>query len=389
MAAVIIGVDASRLSARVATGTERYTREVIKSLLQLAPQHEFWLYAREPLDLQATLGVEGREPARLRVICIPQARLWTHLGLAREIATRPPDALFIPAHVLPLSQAIRRTTRTVVTIHDVGYRHFPKAHPWRQRAYLEWGTWLSARFASAIAVDSDATRRDVRRFYHTPEARIAVAYPGPLPLVEVTDAAREAIRALIPALPDSPYALFIGTLQPRKNLRRLIQAWKLLLESMESTDVPKPALLVAGAKGWGGEDLAAEAARLGLGNAVRFLGYVSDMDKAVLLHGARAFVFPSLYEGFGLPVLEAQQAGIPVVCSNSSSLPEAAGEGALLVDPLDTTALAGALRRALYDDGAREQLIIAGRNNLRRFSWRNCATVILRLLENDVMIRAT
>jgi glycosyltransferase involved in cell wall biosynthesis len=399
MEAVIIGIDASRLSARVATGTERYTREVIRALLQIAPQHEFHLYVREPLDPQVVLGAEGRTQLRLRVIHIPQVRLWTHIGLAREIAARPPDALFIPAHVLPLPQAIRHATRTVatrtvVTIHDVGYRHFPQAHPWRQRAYLDWSTWLAARFASAVVVDSDATRRDVQRFYHTPDARIAVAYPGPLPLVEVTDAAREAVRALIPALPalaggaatgEPPYALFIGTLQPRKNLRRLIYAWKMLLED---TCGPKPVLLVAGAKGWGGEDIVGEVASLAVGDYVHFIGYVSDVDKAALLDGARAFVFPSLYEGFGFPVLEAQQAGVPVVCSNTSSLPEVAGDGAVLVDPLDTGALAGALRQVLYNHAARVRLIAAGRRNLSRFSWQHCAAVILRQLENDGMIKS-
>ncbi len=125
-----------------------------------------------------------------------------------------------------------------------------------------------------------------------------------------------------------------------------------------------------------------EVHALGLEGDVRFTGYVSDVEKAVLMRGARAFAFPSLYEGFGLPVLEAQSAGVPVVCSNTSSLPEVAGDAALLVDPLDVPAIAMALSTALFDEPARARLSAAGRANLARFSWDHCARVILNLLEN-------
>ncbi|MCL4505219.1 MAG: glycosyltransferase family 4 protein [Chloroflexi bacterium] len=391
MTAVIIGIDASRLSGAISTGTERYSREVIKALLRCAPQHEYRLYTREPLTLSTLLTDGGCDSAqhfdRVTVVHIRQQRLWTHIGLAREIALRPPDAFFIPAHVLPLSQAIRRTTRSVVTIHDVGYRHFPQAHPLRQRLLLEWGTALSARYASAVVVDSEATRRDVQRFYRTRTERIAVAYPGPIPPVEVSGLDAHNVMVKYGLSDSCPYVLFIGTQQPRKNLARLIQAWRLLddglLHSAPTVDGARPQLIVAGSKGWGGEDLPRLAAALGLGDSVRFIGYISDMEKAALLRGARVFAFPSLYEGFGFPVLEAQSAGVPVVCSNTSALPEVAGDGAILIDPFDVQAMAGALRDCLFDASIRKRLIQAGRQNVTRFNWDRCAGVVMGLLEGD------
>ncbi|MCL5995363.1 MAG: glycosyltransferase family 4 protein [Chloroflexi bacterium] len=409
---MVIGIDASRLSAAVQTGTERYSREVIAALLRLAPQHHFRLYTRAALTpyplspwergvapvrpFEPGEGAAGAEffpllprgegvggEGNVEIVPIAQPRLWTHIGLAREIAARPPDALFIPAHVLPFSQALWPTTRSVVTIHDVGYRHFPGAHPWKQRLYLDASTALNARAAVAVVVDSDATRRDVQHFYGTPGEKISVAYPGVLPLASIDEPGARDARARFGVDEGTPYVLSVGTLQPRKNLRRLIQAWRLLIDSPCPPGVIPPVLILAGARGWGGEDLHGVVAALGLAQRVRLIGYVSDVEKAALLRGARAFAFPSLYEGFGFPVLEAQTAGVPVVCSNTSSLPEVAGAAALLVDPLDVQALAAALRQAIFDEPVRRHLIAAGRNNVTRFSWERCAQVILTLLSTQ------
>ncbi|HEY3289844.1 MAG TPA: glycosyltransferase family 1 protein, partial [Anaerolineae bacterium] len=318
---MIIGIDASRITTGTSTGTERYAREVISALVKLAPQHTYRLYTRAPLDSDFLQSLMAVRAAPILVVMMRQPHLWTHLRLARELNTRPPDALFIPAHVLPLPQAYHRTTRTVVTIHDVGYRHFPAAHPFKQRAYLDVSTSISARFASAIIADSAATKADVQRYYHTPETRIHVAYPGPVPLASVTEEEESAVGAKYNLTVEQPYVLSIGTLQPRKNLRRLLLAFAQLMSHHAQTpgDARRPHLLIAGKPGWGGEDLQGDVRRLDLTDYVRFLGYVDDKEKAVLLKRASVFAFPSLYEGFGFPVLEAQQAGVPVVCSNTSS----------------------------------------------------------------------
>jgi glycosyltransferase involved in cell wall biosynthesis len=374
---VVIGIDASRLSEAVLTGTERYTREMITALVRRYPGHRFLLYARPGT---APLPLPDDVASRVVLRRIGPPRLWTHAGLGRELKLRPPDAVFIPAHVLPLPQVFGSRLRAVVTIHDAGYRRFPEAHPLRQRLYLELGTAFTARCASALVVDSEATRADVRRYYGVAEDRIRVAYPGMLPLADVIERDRCSVLRRFGLEPGQPYALFVGTLQPRKNLRRLLQAWRWVVDQAPSVERSRLRLVLAGGQGWGGEDLHGLAERLGLAKAVVWTGYVTDVDKSALMHEARALAFPSLYEGFGLPVLEAQSAGLPVVTSATSSLPEAAGDAALLVDPLDEGAIGRALRDALWDAPLRARLIEAGRRNVRRFRWEDAAEVVMELL---------
>jgi glycosyltransferase involved in cell wall biosynthesis len=175
-----------------------------------------------------------------------------------------------------------------------------------------------------------------------------------------------------------PYFLYLGTLQPRKNLARLIEAFGAI--DFGHFERP-PSLVIAGKPGWLHQDLSAQVARLGLERRIAFPGYVSDEDKAPLISGAIAFVFPSLYEGFGLPVVEAQACGCPVVTSNSSSLPEAAGQAALLVDPHDTSAISHALLQVAIDDAMRTSLSERGLANARRFSWEACARIVLHAIE--------
>ncbi len=317
------------------------------------------------------------------MVTIFRRRLWTHLGLARELAAHPPDALFVPAHVLPVTFArdyVRRKVRAVVTVHDVGYRHFPNAHPPAQRLYLDLGTRFSVRHADVVITDSEATRRDVVRFYgdSIAHSQVVVAHPGPLPLVDVREDDERRALAKFGLDDGRPYVLHVGTLQPRKNLRRLIQAWARVMHRMGSTGLQ---LVLAGGRGWGGEDLQAEVRAVGAQPSVKLIGYVGDAEKAALMRRARAYVFPSLYEGFGFPLLEAQSVGVPVACSHASSLPEVAGGSALLFDPFDVEAMAHALEVVIADEDVRRRLVEAGYSNLSRFSWEACARIVLDSLE--------
>ena len=380
---MIIGIDASRLSGTVQTGTERYSREVIQALIQIAPQHRFRLYARnERVSSELMRGDQSQCEAQVRPI--RRRRLWTHTGLGIEIMRRPPDALFIPAHVLPITLALpgqSGQTRVVVTLHDIGYRHFPAAHPWQQRVYLDWSARFAAQRASCIVADSEATRQDIHRFYRAPLARIRVAYPGATTLPKITEEERQAAQRRFGLDAGQTFALHVGTLQPRKNLRRLVRAWRRVAADYPA-DLPAPLLVLAGASGWGDEAtrLRAEIETQGLTDSVRLIGYITDKEKASLLSVARALAFPSLHEGFGFPVLEAQSAGVPVVCSNTSSLPEVAGDGAILVNPLDEHAIGDGLLQAMRDPAIRSRLITAGIRNVARFNWQDCARVILEAL---------
>jgi len=375
---VLIGIDASRALGARLTGTERYARAAISALIALRTQHRFRLYLRRlPANEEATWLSEGAVEQRV----LGPARLWTHLGLGRAVLSEPPDALFIPAHVLPFSFAhpsLRRRIRSAVTVHDVGHRRFPTAHPLTQRLYLELSTRFALRFASAVIVDSEATRCDMRNFYGAARARIVVAHPGPPLLPEVSTAEGERLRAHLGLTGNVAYALHIGTLQPRKNLCRLIRAWARCLA--RDPELASARLVLAGGAGWGREDLRAEVAAAGAEGTVILTGYVSDAEKAALLRGARAYVFPSLHEGFGFPALEAQMTNLPLACSRTSALPEVAGAGALYFDPHDEEEMATALRTVMTDERVRCHLIAAGQRNLTRFSWRACAQTILSQL---------
>lgn len=369
---MLIGIDASRAVTARPTGTEGYSRRLIQALLALQGQrmdtahHRFRLYFR---SIPPTNLFPGLELVHTDVVVIPFSRLWTHIRLSWEMARHPPDVLFVPAHVLP----IVHPQASLVTIHDLGYLYFPETHPWPQRLYLDLSTRWNARVAAHILADSEATKSDLVTHYATPPDKITVAYPGRddtlAPVRDPTEI--EAVRASY-GIPGD-YFLYVGTLQPRKNLSRIITAFA-TLES-ETT------LVLAGKRGWLYDDLFTQVRHIGLERRVRFPGYISDKDKAALMSGALAFVFPSLYEGFGLPVIEAQSCGCPVITSTTSSLPEVAGDAALLVDPNDVAAIATAMRCVVADPVLREDLIARGFVNARRFSWKACAQSVLNAVE--------
>ncbi|MFZ1755856.1 MAG: glycosyltransferase family 1 protein [Caldilineaceae bacterium] len=403
---MIIGIDASRVLRARRTGTERYSLEIIRHLLALpeAAAHRFRLYVPEALsnapddrpgstDTGENRNADFTENAdsadfislhqrssvatlraaqsfwndpKVETRVLPGRRLWTHTALAWEMVRRRPDVLFVPSHVIPFLPP-GLLPPAVVTLHDVGYRRFPAAHTRGQRRYLELSTRWSSFAARQVIAPSQATAADLGRFYGTPASKVRVIYEaaGALPQTEFL-AETQSVN----------YALYVGTIQPRKNLARLIDAYALLVER-EKIDWE---LVIAGGVGWLGGQFRARVAGLGLDGRIHFPGYVDDADLPALFQNALFFAFPSLYEGFGLPVLEAQQMGVAVMTSNNSSLPEVAGDAALLVDPNDTEAIADAMLRLSRDESLRQELIAKGYKNVKRFSWEKAARETLAVL---------
>jgi len=392
-----IGIDASRIAVAARTGTEHYTYELLAALAQRDRVSHYTLYCNQLPTVLPPLG------PNFALRSIPFPRLWTHLRLSAELALRPPDVLFVPAHVLPLGAPLRRRTRTVVTIHDMGYLHFPEAHTHMHRRYLRLSTLWSARAADRVIAISTATRDDLVRYTGVRPDKIAVIHHGvserlrPITDQTAIDAAlsRYGIR--------QPYFLYLGTVQPRKNLVRLIEAFAQFDErrktkderSMIATYIGEPSsfvlrpssetsalqLVIAGKKGWLTEAIERRAAELGVADRVSFIGYLPDEDVPALLSGALGFVFPSLYEGFGMPVLEAMACGAPVLASDSSSLPEVAGDAALLVDPTDVGAIAAGLARLAHDASLRADLRARGLARAAQFTWDRCAAQTLEVLQ--------
>ena len=350
-----IAIDASRSTAAAPTGTETYSLRLLQAIIAANDR------SANPAAL--TLHFRDRPSAGLfqsseHVVQshIPWPRLWTHLRLAAKLWRAKPDLTFVPAHTLPLFFP----GRAIVTVHDLGFKRFPAAHPLAQRAYLDATTRYSQARADLIFADSQATAADLGAFYGTPARKIRVVYPG---IDQTGSPPRAQDVAAVRAKFQLPrrYFLFLGTLQPRKNIARIVAAftrWGATNNEYET------ALVLAGARGWLFEEAWLKGSR-----RVILTGYISEADKAALLAGAIALVFPSLYEGFGFPALEAMAAGAPVIASKTSSLGEIVGGSGILVDPLDTDAIAKAMGRLSSDAGLRRELRRLGYERAKQFTW--------------------
>lgn len=358
-----IAIDASRTTRPEPTGTEYYALRLIQSLIaanESRPQPFFLsLYFRDaPLaDLFAT-SVYVKEQV------IPFPRLWTHLRFAAAILQTRPDITFVPAHTLPFVFP----GAGLVTVHDLGYRHFPEAHSWFQRAYLDLSTRFSQGRATLVLADSEATAADLNQFYGTRTDKIRVVYPGVdgaalKSSAQNIETAREKYR--LPAR----YFLFIGTLQPRKNIERIVKAFRRWQREHDDDDT---ALVLAGAEGW-----LFDASWLDGAANVIVTGYIDEADKGSLLAGAIALVFPSLYEGFGFPAVEAMHCGTAVIASETSCLPELVGGAGLLVNPLDVAAIAEAMGRCSSDAALRLLLSERGIQQAKRFTWKAAAQQVM------------
>ncbi len=359
----LLGIDASRALSDMPTGIEGYAYHLLRALLPHLSDWRVRLYFSRPPPADLFPEAEKR--------VIPFPRLWTHIRLAWEIQRHPPAVLFVPSHVLPW----RTPCRSLVTVHDLGFRAFPQAHPWRQRVYLEWSTRHNVLTATHVLADSRATKQAIIEAYRVPEEKITVAYPGyESDLAPVRDPAKLAAVREKYRIPGE-YIVFLGRLHPRKNLVRLVEAFALLLRAH-----PQLILVLAGPSGWLTDPLHERVRALGLEDKVLFPGYITPEDKAALLSGARVFAYPSLYEGFGFPALEAQACGTPLLAGNTSSLPEVVGKGGVLVPPQDVQAIFQGLLRLVEDQSLRNEVVAAGYANLRAFSWEATAATVAQVL---------
>ncbi len=267
---------------------------------------------------------------------------------------------------------------TVVTIYDLSFLLFPRSFQRLRRFYLGLFTRISAQKARRVIAVSENTRRDIVRLLEIPPEKVEVIHCGvgeifrPLPEGEVDNFRRRR------GLPER-FILFIGTLEPRKNVATLIEAYSLLIARY-----PSLKLIIGGAKGWFCEGIFAEVDRLGLQGRVLFPGYIPQRELPFWYNAAELFVYPSLYEGFGLPPLEAMACGTPVIASDASSLPEVVGEAGMLVNPLDVEALAEAMGHVLSDEALRRGMSERGLKRARRFSWRKMAHETVQLYRRAV-----
>lgn len=347
MSRPVVAVDAGPALRPGRTGTELVAWELCHRLPGIAPELDFRLFA----------PVSGTDD--LPVTRLPARRLFTQLRLPRELWRHRPDLFFAPAHVVPFLVP----SRTVAVVHDLAFERHPEAYAARDREYLRLTTRWAVRRCRLLITPSEATRQDLLELYHVAADRVVTVHLGGGERVPEVDAA-EMERRLDALGVTRPYVLQVGRVEIKKQPQLTLRAVERLAG---------PRLVLAGAT-----PDAVLAGRLASSAACTLLGRVSDADREALYQGAAAVAVPSLYEGFGFPVLEAMRRGAPVVAAAVSSLPEIGGEVArYLEDPADMAAFAAALAGAIAD---RPRLAIEGRARAARFTWDRCTRGVAEVL---------
>lgn len=371
-----IGIDATALPPRL-TGAGKYIVSLTRALLQVDLVNEYIVFAK-PRDAALFAG-----DARLKIV---QAALvsrflrigWEQTMLPLLAASYRLDVLHSPHYTMSLFNS----APSVVTFHDMTFFLYPEQHELYKKVFFRASIRFSARRARTIIADSESTRQDILRLLKLDPSRVVAVPLGVSPDFRRTDdyAALEAMRQKY-HLPDQ-IILYVGVLEPRKNLPTLVRAFKSLVDR----GVPH-SLVLTGRRGWMHAELFQVVEDLGLRGRVIFLGYVPDEDLPLLYNAADLFVYPSLYEGFGLPVLEAMSCGVPVITSNVSSMPEIAGDTGILVNPHDADALADAMQLVLTDRALRDKLARNEQVRARMFSWERTARETLAVYEHAVRTR--
>jgi glycosyltransferase involved in cell wall biosynthesis len=372
-----IAFDATAMP-RLMAGAAVYTYELARALAAVDSENEYVIFARGRHfdDLPAMRPGPPAGPAyrtgrragvrvlKVRAPSRPLRLLWEQTVLPWRLRQLGIDVLHSPHHTTPLAPC---GYRRVVTIHDLTFFLLPERYPTTRRLYFQTMTRLSARVADAVIVPSEAVKGDVMRILGLPPERLFVIPEAAGPAFHPQDAvAIEAVRRRYGL--EGLFLLSVGSLEPGKNRERLLEAFaRLRAGGLKHT------LVVAGQRAWRYEGEEPLARRLGLADSVRFLGHVPQADLPALYSAADLFVFPSLYEGFGLPALEALACGTPVVASNVSAVPEVVGDAALQVSPLDVEAMADAMERLLRDDRLRSDLRERGLERAAQFSWEKAA----------------
>jgi len=366
---MIIGIDASRAFLKNRTGIEEYSYRVIKGLTNYLQKEQVILYVRK--NQKVDFGL----PKNWNIKTIHCPRLWTQIGLAWEMLRRPADVLFVPAHTVPFIHP----KKTIVTIHGLEYEFVPQGYSRWAQFYMRWTISKSCQWASKIIAVSENTKKDLMKLYKVPEKKIEVIYEGydnnfQLPIFNLQSIFNDKN---VNFQTDTKYLLFVGRIEERKNISNIVKAFEILKEKYQLLHK----LILIGRPGHNYENIKLQISNSEYKEDIIEPGFITDEEKFELMKKADVFVFPTLYEGFGIPILEAQSVGCPVVAGNNSSIPEVAKESALLVDSRNPQEIAEAVHKLLSDKAFNNGIIEKGLENVKRFSWDGCAQKIFEILQ--------
>lgn len=366
-----IAIDAHSVGAKLG-GNESYAVNLIEALAQIDEANEYTLYVT---TAEAHDRFHQRWPnfkVRTTLPHTPLIRI--PLTLSAELRKHPVDVLHVQFTAPPFCPC-----PVVVSIHDLSFEHLPHTFHRRSRMQLRLTVRNSAKRAARILTLSEHTRSDIIDTYGIEPSRItAIPLAAPRHFNPVEDN-RELQRVRHNYGIDGKYILSVGSIQPRKNLARLVNAYASLRGKYAENELPK--LVLVGKRAWlYGETLRA-LEQTGLARSVILTGYVPESDLPALYSGALCFVYPSYFEGFGLPPLEAMKCGAPVIVGNQTSLPEVVGNAALKVDPFDVTAIAGAIENLINDSDLRRELSVKGRSRAEEFDWQETARRTLQIYQ--------
>lgn len=363
-----IGIDARALS-NPGSGEETYIRNVIRALASIDAENDYTLFVNPQLP---DVSIPNTERMR-RVVVRPSnrsARLLFSFPLA---LWREQIDVAHAQNVIP----VLCPAPAVASVHDIAYERYPQFFVSAEAARLRMLMPLMVRWAKAILTLSEFSKQDIVRRYRVPPEKIMVAPGAAEPIFHRLDDPARVVAARVRYGTGERFILYVGNLQPRKNLKTLIEAYV----QLRRADAVRHKLIIVGSKTWLYDDIFAAARASGYEEEIVFTGYVPDEDLVALYNGTELFVYPSIFEGFGLPVLEAMACGAPVITSNTSSFPEVVGAGAMLVDPLDAAVLAKTMVTVLGDSVLRASLSSRAMQEATRYSWETTARIVLAVYQ--------
>jgi glycosyltransferase involved in cell wall biosynthesis len=370
---MIIGIDGNEANVAKRVGIGEYAYELLKQFSMLESKATFWIYLKDKPNKELP-----SESANWQYKIVGPKKLWTQFGLPIHLFLKnpKPDVFFTPTHYAPRFSPVP----TVVSVMDLSYIHFPNLFNKSDLYQLKNWTKYSVKNANKVITISKSSKNDIIEEYHVRGDKVAVVYPGIKAKVTLEPHVFPMSELSTKYQISDNFILYVGTLQPRKNIARLIEAFSLLLKN-EELSKSNLQLVIVGKKGWLYEEILEAPKKYNVVDRVKFLDFVPDDELKELYHKAQVFVLPSLYEGFGLPVLEAMQHDCPVITSNISSMPEAGGDAALYVDPKNTADIAEKIKKVITHEPLRKEMIAKGKKQVEKFSWKKSAEETLAILE--------